>query len=88
MVVQDGEASREERKRQAVRKQQLRCEADAKGAKSAPLPPSLPLSALLRGALDLYIVSDAADEVPSGECCDACVLFVRSIAIFILSSDS
>ena len=54
-------------KRQAVRKQQLRGEADAKRAKGAPLPPSPPLSALPRGALDLYIVSDAADEVLSGE---------------------
>ena len=60
-------------KRQAVCKQQLRGEADAKRAKGAPLPPSPPLSALPRGALDLhamfdlYIVSDAADEVPSGE---------------------
>ena len=64
-------------KRQAVRKQQLRgeFEADAKRAKGAPLPPSSPLSVLPRGALDLhvvfdlYIVSDAADEVrmPSGD---------------------
>ena len=54
-------------KRQAVRKQQLRDKADAKRAKSAPLPPSPPLSALPRGALDLYIVSDATNEVSSGE---------------------
>ena len=64
-------------KRQAVEKQRLRDEADAKRAKGPPLPPSHPLSALPRGALDLYIVfdlymtlyivSDAADEVPSGE---------------------
>jgi hypothetical protein len=54
-------------KRQAIRKQQLRGEADAKLAKGVPLSPSPPLSALPRGALDLYIVSDAANEVPSGE---------------------
>ena len=60
-------------KRQAVRKQQLRDEADAKRAKGPPLPPSPPLSALPRGALDLHvvfdlcIVSDATDEVTSGE---------------------
>ena len=54
-------------KRQAVRKQQFRGEAGAKRTKGAPLPPSHSLSALPRGALDLYIVSDATDEVPSGE---------------------
>ena len=60
-------------KRQAVRKQQLRGDADAKRAKGPPLAPSPPLSALPRGALDLHVVFDlciafdAADEVPSGE---------------------
>ena len=49
-------------KRQAVEKQRLRDEADAKRAKGPPLPPSLP-----RVALDLYVVFDAADDVPSGE---------------------
>ena len=44
MVVQDGEASRKERKRQAVEKQRLRDEADAKRAKGPPLTPLLPLA--------------------------------------------
>ena len=44
MVVQDGEASREERKRQAVRKQQLLGEADAKLAKGPPLTTLTPLA--------------------------------------------
>ena len=60
-------------KRQAVRKQQLWGEADAKREKPPPLSPSPAPSAVPRGALDLrvvfdlYVVSDAADEVPSGE---------------------
>ena len=73
MVVQDNEASREERKAsgrsQAAATGRSRC----KTCKRCPLPPSPPLSALPRGALDLhvvfdlYIVFDAADEVPSGD---------------------
>ena len=40
-------------KRQANLKQRLRDQAAAKRAKGPPLPPSPPLSALPRGALDL-----------------------------------
>ena len=50
-------------KRQAVEKQRLRDEADAKRAKGPPLTPP----PLLSICLDLYIVSDAADEAPSGD---------------------
>ena len=48
-------------KRQAVEQQRLKAKR-AKGSTSKPSP-----SPLLRVCLDLYIVSDAADEVPSGD---------------------
>ena len=62
MVVQDGEASRKERKASGRSSKQT---ANRQNVQKVPLSPLS--SPLLSVCLDLYIVSDAADEAPSGD---------------------